>query len=114
MKTCVGTSGKSRRIAAKAATAPKLSIAAAVFAPFSPHSAFPKTELPLVQNIFAIAVLLLPPEKGLPILVNYHMGAVLKPLFTFCIKPEHVRSKMSAFLWSRKIRKSTAKGPAKG
>ena len=42
------------------------------------------------------------------------MGPVLKPLFTFYIKPEHVRSKMSAFLWSRKIRESTAKGPAKG
>ena len=43
-----------------------------------------------------------------------HMGGVRKPLFTFYIKPEHVRSKMSAFLWSRKIRESTAKGPAKG
>ena len=43
-----------------------------------------------------------------------YMGAVLKPLFTFYINPEHVRSKMSAFLWSRKIRESTAKGPAKG
>ena len=43
-----------------------------------------------------------------------YMGAVLKPLFTFYIKPENVRSKMSAFLWSRKIRESTAKGPAKG
>ena len=28
--------------------------------------------------------------------------------------PEHVRSKIGAFLWSRKIRESTAKGPAKG
>ena len=43
-----------------------------------------------------------------------HMGAVLKPLFTFYIKPEHVRSKICPFLWSRKIRESTAKGPAKG
>ena len=41
-------------------------------------------------------------------------GAVLKPFFTFYIKPEHVRNKISAFLWSRKIRESTAKGPAKG
>ena len=46
--------------------------------------------------------------------LGIYMGAVLKPLFTFYIKPEHVRSKMSAFLWSRKIRESTAKGPAKG
>ena len=46
--------------------------------------------------------------------VYTYMGAVLKPLFTFCIEPKHVRSKISAFLWSRKIRESTAKGPAKG
>ena len=46
--------------------------------------------------------------------LKLHVGAVLKPLFTFYIKPEHVRSKISAFLWSRKIRESTAKGPAKG
>ena len=37
-----------------------------------------------------------------------------KPSFTFYIKQDHVTSKIWVFLWSRKIRESTAKGPAKG
>ena len=37
-----------------------------------------------------------------------------KTLVYILYKPEQVRSKINAFLWSRKIRESTAKGPAKG
>ena len=42
-----------------------------------------------------------------------HMGAVLTPLFAF-FEPGTCDKKNQGFLWSRKIRESTSKGPAKG
>ena len=39
-----------------------------------------------------------------------HMGAVLKPLFTFYIKPEHVRSKTVLFCGRERSAKARRKG----
>ena len=66
------------------------------------------------NGCFANLLLHNPGQRPHDLLPTPYMGAVLKPLFTFYIKQEHVRSKIRTFLWSRKIRESTAKGPAKG
>ena len=42
------------------------------------------------------------------------MGAVLKPLFTFYIKPEHVRSKTVLFCGRERSAKARRKGRRKG